>query len=386
MLCWNGQSVHAREVAGVYGVRQHAHMFAVDMLRCVCVCGGDDARLTICCEHAILQKEILSVQPAGTARGHGAAGGSGAAAGAAGGQGGSSRAHKGGEGGGAGDGGGTGAGSSESAVVGGKRKAVYALLLSPPANEQTGAAAGAEAAGACHKRPRFDADEIVKHVGALYRWEWCAEDGTYVSFDPKLCIEIEKCFRHDLWGARVWGKGFPVGPDEELKCVIDFSDMTASIVGTEWVSAVRRWDIHNPMAEGWSHQVANVSIVDVQPGWCDYKVVESAFFDRARSDNMPPRISRHTHTIVKVRRVQNRKLFRQFEAERKSLEEQRGKDKVELTREYAWHGSGKRKPDDIAAGKGFMMQVLPAPTLPQSPTPLLSLPPFLSPSLCMARY
>ena len=276
----------------------------------------------------------------------------------------------------------------EEAVVGHKRKAIYASLFSPRSKAaRTGAGAGAAAAaGTGNKRPKFDADDIVKHVGVMYRWQWCARDGTYVSFDTTQCMEIERCFRQNLWGARVWGTGFPVGQNEKLKCFIDFEDMTACIAGSDWTAAVRRWDRDEPMGEGWSHQVANVSIVDVEPEWRDYKVVETAFFHRERSDKKEPRISLHTHNIVKVRRVQNRKLFRQFEAERKSLEEQRGKDKVELTREYAWHGSGKTKPDDIAAGKGFMMQVLPAPTLPQSPTPLLSLPPFLSPSLCIARY
>jgi len=38
------------------------------------------------------------------------------------------------------------------------------------------------------------------------------------------------------------------------------------------------------------------------------------------------------------------------------LEEQRGKDAVHQTTEYAWHGSGRTRPDVIATGKGFMMQ------------------------------
>jgi len=38
------------------------------------------------------------------------------------------------------------------------------------------------------------------------------------------------------------------------------------------------------------------------------------------------------------------------------MEEQRGKDMVKQKMEYPWHGSGKKRPDEIAAGKGFMMQ------------------------------
>ena len=110
------------------------------------------------------------------------------------------------------------------------------------------------------------------------------------------------------------------------------------------------------MGESWDHQVDNVSIVDVEAGWMDYKVVETAFFDRERTDKKEPRISRRKHTITRVRRVQNRRLFRQFEALRKDMQEQRGKDTVELTCRYAWHGSGKTIPDEIASGSGIMMQ------------------------------
>jgi hypothetical protein len=110
------------------------------------------------------------------------------------------------------------------------------------------------------------------------------------------------------------------------------------------------------MGESWDHQVDNVSIVDVETQSRDYKVVETAFFDRPRTDGKKPRILRRTHTITRVRRVQNRSLLRRFEAERKVMEEKRGKDKVELTCRYAWHGSGKTCPDDIASGAGIMMQ------------------------------
>ena len=63
------------------------------------------------------------------------------------------------------------------------------------------------------------------------------------------------------------------------------------------------------MCEGWDHQVDSVSIVDVQPEWRDNKVVESAFFDRERGDKRAPLVSRATHSIVQVRRVQNSLLL-----------------------------------------------------------------------------
>ena len=60
--------------------------------------------------------------------------------------------------------------------------------------------------------------------------------------------------------------------------------------------------------------------------------------------------------VIKVRRVQNRSQRRLWEAQKSDMEEQRGKDMVKQKMEYPWHGSGKKRPDEIAAGKGFMMQ------------------------------
>jgi hypothetical protein len=169
-------------------------------------------------------------------------------------------------------------------------------------------------------------------------------------------MEIETCFRQGNWGARFVAPRLPLCHGEECKYVVDFDDMTVLMGGEEWASAIRRWDRDVPMGESWDHQVDNVSIVDVEAGWTDYKVVETAFFDRKREDGKESCISRRKHTITRVRRVQNRRLFRQFEALRKDMQEQRGKDTVELTCRYAWHGSGKTIPDEIASGSGIMMQ------------------------------
>ena len=77
---------------------------------------------------------------------------------------------------------------------------------------------------------------------------------------------------------------------------------------TEWATAVRRWDRDVPMGKGWDHQCSQVSIVDVDRDWLDYTVVLTAFFGRERRDKMAPRITRASHEVVKVRRIQNRSL------------------------------------------------------------------------------
>ena len=246
----------------------------------------------------------------------------------------------------------SGAGTPE-VSVGSKRKAVYESLMSPAAKA---ARTGGDAGGA-GERPAYDESEVVAQALLLYRWEFRANDGTYVQFDKEQCVEIETCWRKRQDVARVWGTNFPVGQHENLKCVIDFGDMTAGVMGSEWATAIRRWDIRETMGESWDHQVDDVSIVRVEPGSVDYALVASAFFDRRRADGRAARLSRETHCIVQVRRIQNRRQLGMFETERKSLVSKRTKEKVELTQTYAWHGSGKVRPDSIAAGKGFMMQV-----------------------------
>jgi len=169
--------------------------------------------------------------------------------------------------------------SAATVAAGSKRKTMYALMLSPPAKVAKGGCKSPED-GAGLGRPTANEDEIIKDVNALYRWQWRSKDGTYVAFDTKQCIEIKTRWQQTVWGARVWGKQFPVGQDENLKCQIDFEDMSACIVGSEWVTTVWRWHRDMAMGDSWDHQSDNVRIVNVQRDWRDYAVVLSAFFDR----------------------------------------------------------------------------------------------------------
>ena len=218
-------------------------------------------------------------------------------------------------------------------------------MFSPPA----------KAAWTREIRPAFAVEEIRNNVNSQCKWQWRKLDGTCEDFDKEQCIKIEINWRKWLSLAQVWGTRFPVGQNEMLKCLIDFADMTTSIVGCDWVTAVRRWDRDVPMGDSWDHQDDDVSIVDVETASRDYAVVANAFFDRQRPDGRTPLISRDTHTVVKIRRVQN-SLLSLFEAQRKNMHRKRDKDTVELTCDYAWHGSGKTQPDDIAAGSGLMTQ------------------------------
>jgi hypothetical protein len=198
--------------------------------------------------------------------------------------------------------------------------------------------------------------QIAQHVNVLYRWEWRQTDATYERFDRDQSVVIEACFRQGHSLVRIVGNQFPGCQGKERKVAVDFVDMTVFMAGDAWCTAIRRWDRDVPMGESWDHQVDNVSIVDVETQSRDYKVVETAFFGRERKDKKEPRISQRTHRITRGRRVQNCGLLALFQAQRKVMEEKRGKDKVELTRTYAWHGSGKTCPDDIASGAGIMMQ------------------------------
>ena len=251
-------------------------------------------------------------------------------------------------------------GVDEQAAVGSKRKRaqVYQSILSPAAKAaRTGSPGGAAAGGGSRERPAENAAEVREHVNVKFRWEWRAGDGTYEAFDKDQCIKIETCYRRKMVSAIVWGKQFPAGPGENLKCFIDFEDHTAAIAASEWVTTVRRWCPNTPMGESWDHQVENVTIVNVERGWRDYTVVETALFDRLRADGRVPTVSRGTHELVKVQRIQNRRQLRLWQAEEADMQEKRGSKAVELSSVYAWHGSGKTPPTRIATGDGLMMQV-----------------------------
>ncbi len=121
-------------------------------------------------------------------------------------------------------------------------------------------------------------------------------------------------------------------PGETRKYFVEFHDMTLQMGGDSWATAIRRWDIKLPMDQSWDHQVDKLLIVHVETQSTHYKVVETAFFNRERKDKKVPRILQLTRTIMRVRRVQNRALLTLFQAQRKVMEENLGKDKVELTR------------------------------------------------------
>jgi len=97
--------------------------------------------------------------------------------------------------------------------------------------------------------------------------------------------------------------------------------MTLQMGGDSWATAIRRWGMKLPMDQSWDHQVDKLLIVDVETQSTDYKVVETAFFNRERKDKKVPRILQLTHTITRVRRVQNRALLTLFQAQRKVMEE-----------------------------------------------------------------
>jgi hypothetical protein len=181
------------------------------------------------CKHICDGPTPLTKQEVGAGAG---AGGGGCAAVAAGG--GSSSAMVASGGGGAG-----GTETPETVPSGSKRKSVYASLLSPVAKAaRIGGAGGSGGAGggARSEWPKYDLNEVQQkevqqHVNVLYRWEWRSDDGTYEAFDEGQCIKIETAYRTGLGLTSVWGRLFPVGGNEELKCIVDFEDMTASVVG-----------------------------------------------------------------------------------------------------------------------------------------------------------
>jgi hypothetical protein len=192
--------------------------------------------------------------------------------------------------------------------IGSKRKLseVYDSFFSPRAKAARMGSPGGETEagrGGDSRRPAENADEVRDHVYVLYQWEWHPGDGTYEPFDKKQSMDIETCYCSCSVATRVWGRNFPVGVGEDLKCVIDSDDYTECIACSDWVTTVRRWCRDTPMPNSWDHQLDLVSIVELQRRWLDYTLVETAFFERPRPDGVVPTVYRATHELVKVRRM-----------------------------------------------------------------------------------
>lgn len=103
----------------------------------------------------------------------------------------------------------------------------------------------------------------------------------------------------------------------------------------------------------WDHQHKDVLIVDVEPGWLDYTVVEIAFFDWPRPDGKTLLISAHGGQGAAS---QEPWAPGSFQGKRKHMVQKQGEDKVEMTCDYTWHAAFNTWPDDIVAGEGLMTQ------------------------------
>ena len=265
--------------------------------------------------------------------------------------------------------------TSDSRTVGGKRSLSPSVTASPPPAKSlcTGLAhagdAGAEVISFAHKnaapqcrkaqRPAMNLENIRAHVDTLYRWDWRNAQGEYISFSTEHNIQIETSFRGHIWGARLklslqhFGlvlNGCKAGKAEEFTFVIDFHDMTVGAVGLEWSSVVRRWNRDTPMAERWDHQDSNVRVVNVDPHSSDYQMVVQKLLDMPRADGIAASLSRRSHEVVTIQRIQNRGQLRLFDAIGQQLGEMRGDSEVAAT-VSAWHGSATTPPLKIAQGK-----------------------------------
>jgi len=193
----------------------------------------------------------------------------------------------------------------------------------------------------------------------LYRWEWKDKDsGSYEPYESHDSYKIEEAFqRYKSGGDKSCVVHVHVGSGRkrERAATIDFGTMTVSLDG-RWSTRVRRWDAHVRPPESWDHQDGNVAVVPITQSSdpLDYVLVESAFF-KPRDDGKKPLISRDTHQIVQVRRIQNRGLLRDWLSQRSKIADLRGAGNVNEL--HAWHGSGTKNPIEIAeAPNGFLMQ------------------------------
>jgi len=181
------------------------------------------------------------------------------------------------------------------------------------------------------------------------RWQWCGPDGRYVSFNDDECRQIEEAWsKQELF--------LVLGSQQGL---IDLQTMQQRLEhgdGGEGSSRrVRRWDMAqmNWLPESWHYPHAGghqIAVFEVDKHTADYKLVEEALFRYATGS-----VTRATHRIASVRRIQNIARLRCYSAERESMLQRRGPER--LGERLLLHGSRAHEPLAIAAmEEGFMCE------------------------------
>ncbi|CAE7464022.1 HET-E1 [Symbiodinium natans] len=161
-------------------------------------------------------------------------------------------------------------------------------------------------------------DSTFEHIAQFVpKWEWQDGDGTYVPYDAKVALKLEK----------VWSKlqEAKASPTVELSAAasVDLSKMEEVGQNGEQRRRIRRKTLDEAargLAEPtWLHQDDEVLLADVPTEHAEAALVRSAFFGEGGLDAQE-------WAVVAVRRVQNYPLREAFHFERQQmLREQRRK-------------------------------------------------------------
>ena len=181
----------------------------------------------------------------------------------------------------------------------------------------------------------------VNHLRRVL-WQWCGVDGSYNNYDDESS-ELLECSYQAHEGSVRW-------ESDGVETKVDFETMEQYRANGNRL--IRRYDLDGPpMGERWRHQDVYCVQCDVNQGTTDYSMVEHIFFDRAAEGS----ISRENFQIVRLQRIQNQLVLREFLAKRRNISDLRGP--ANLQEQYLFHGTHVTNPSEIVQSPdGFVTE------------------------------
>ena len=177
-------------------------------------------------------------------------------------------------------------------------------------------------------------------------WQWCGSDGCYLSYDPPTSEHIESAFGAEKPSVIVLSGGHTV--------IVDLTGMFQTVPPSSDKRKVRRWhreDFNVPPTWDHMHVGDEIVVVDVPSTSVDYIKCSNMLFGGHHNA-----LTKQSHKIARVQRIQNLPCLRSYTAERENLRRRRGAE--HLNEQYLFHGTKGTHPLEVAAQEeGFVVEM-----------------------------
>ena len=180
------------------------------------------------------------------------------------------------------------------------------------------------------------------------RWQWCADNGYYMSYERGTILQIEEGLEAEAATVSISSSGKEYVIDlgsMKQKPVVNAEASGAAAAGAassggagssgvnaDSTTKVRRWTKEENHPPSWDHMPADKdwTVENVERGTADWVRAERTMFAQDG-------FSGTTRELLKVERIQNRTLLKRYRAEREIITSRRGA--TNLNERYPFHGT-----------------------------------------------